>query len=70
MEAINSKEASNLKADGLLFRKCIKFKKKTLIQYLITNMGYRPITRGTDPSERELVCHTDVYSILAPRTPY
>ena len=45
-------------------------KKKSLIQYLTTNMGYRPITRGVDPSERELVCYTDVYSISAPRTPY
>ena len=45
-------------------------KKKSLIQYLTTNMGYRPITRVVDPSERELVCYTDVYSISAPRTPY
>lgn len=29
-----------------------KLKKKPLIQYSTTNMGYRPITRGTDPSER------------------
>ena len=32
-------------------------------------MGYRPITRGVDPSERELVYYNDVYSISAPRIP-